>query len=185
MKKITLYVCRELLIKTNNSKLILGIIFLLFCSIFLFLKHGIDTITVVGLMIFIITGIFIIVWQKRRDNKILNNKFYIAEDVFINIKRRKFYNKGYGRTESCTLKFSRNGTYDVNIFEKSEPENPSCDYSAVYFSKPGDKFYLLIMQDKDKNVILKCFNAKYYEIFEDDFELIDGKYYPKHIEDKR
>ena len=41
------------------------------------------------------------------------------------------------------------------------------------------------MQDKDKNVILKCFNAKYYEIFEDDFELIDGKYYPKHIEDKR
>ena len=28
-------------------------------------------------------------------------------------------------------------------------------------------------------LILKCFNAKYYKIFEDDFEYKDGKYFPK------
>ena len=84
-----------------------------------------------------------------------------------------------GRFESCTLKFSRNGTYDVNIFEKSEPEKPSCDYSAVNFSKPGDKFYLMISKRGENKCIVKAFNSKYFKLVEEDFEYVDGKYYPK------
>ncbi len=179
MEKITLFVCRELLIKSNNFKLVYANIFLFFGQIYLFLKYGVDIMTIVGTIAFVIVSIFIFVWQKRRDNKLKNNQFYVVEDVFINIKRRKVWTKYYGRYENCTLKFSRNGTYDVNIYEKREPVKPSCDYSAVNFSKPGDKFYLLMIPGKEKNIILKCFNARYYEMFEADFEYKDGKYYPK------
>lgn len=142
-------------------------------------KYGINAVSIVGTVMFIVISIFIFVWQKRRDNKLKNNQFYIAEDVFINLKRRKVWTKYTGKYENCTLKFSRNGTYDVNIYEKREPKTSSCDYSAVNFSKPGDKCYLLMIPGKNKNIILKCFNAKYYEMFEPDFDYIDGKYYPK------
>jgi len=179
MEKITLFVCRELLIKSNNFKLVYANIFLFFGWICLTIKYGINAVSIVGTVMFIVISIFIFVWQKRRDNKLKNNQFYIAEDVFINLKRRKVWTKYTGKYENCTLKFSRNGTYDVNIYEKREPKTPSCDYSAVNFSKPGDKCYLLMIPGKNKNIILKCFNAKYYEMFEPDFDYIDGKYYPK------
>lgn len=181
MEKITVYLCSNLLIRVNNFKLIFANILLIFCSIYLFLESGVNTATIVGAIVFIIFGVFIFVWQKKRDTKLKNYQFYIAEDVFINIKRRKIWSKYLGRSENCTLKFSRNGTYDVNIFEKREPVKPSCDYSAVNFSKPGDKFYLLMIPGKKKNIILKCFNAKFYEIFEEDFDYLDGKYYPKKL----
>lgn len=118
---------------------------------------------------------------KKRIDKVKTNNFYIAEDVFINVNRKKIWNRFMGKGEMCSIKFSRNGKYDVYIFEKKEPDVPSCDYSAVNYSKAGDKFYLLMLPDKQKNVILKCFNARYYEIVEDDFDYADGKYYPKKI----
>ncbi len=181
MEKISLYVCRNLLIKANNFKLVYANIFLFSGWIYLTGKYGINTVSIVGTVVFIVISIFIFVWQKRRDNKLKNNQFYIVEDVFINITRRKVWTK-YTRTyENCTIKFSRNGTYDVNIYERRESKRPSCDYSAVNFSQAGDKFYLLMIPGKEKDIILKCFNAKYYKILEEDFDYIDGKYYPKKV----
>lgn len=71
---------------------------------------------------------------------------------------------------------------------KKEPEETDADYSAVFFSEPGDKFYLLmsknpksLSENSKKDMIIKAFNAKYYKLVEEDFEYKDGKYYPQKI----
>lgn len=177
MKKITAYICKELLISTNNSKLIIASILAIVGAGSL-LQDDVNAVSIVGFIVIVFMIVFVWVWQKWRDNRLKNNQFYIAEDTFLSVKRRKAW-LYFKRYENCTLKFTRNGTYSVNIFEKMEPEKASCDYSAANFSKHGDKFYVLVMQGKRKNKILKCFNARYYEIFEEDFDYKDGKYYPR------
>ncbi len=170
--------------KTNNSKFVFCSIVLAIFLPFLFWKQGVNAFSIIESIVLVATIVFAFVWQKNKDAKLLNHQFYIAEDVFINVQRTNTFAKApfvfaYRTYENCTLEFSQNGTYTVSIYEKSEPANPSCDYSAVNFSQPGDKFYLLILQEENKDTILKCFNAKYYEVFAEDFAYKDGKYYPK------
>ncbi len=179
MDTISLHTCRELLIKTNNSKFILLLIVSILGCFCILLESKINAFSIIAVALIISLCVLCTILHKKRQNKLKNNKFHIAEDVFINVERVKFFKKPQGKFEICTFKFSKNGTYEVNLYEKREPEKPSCDYSAVHFSKPGDKVYLLILEEDKKNVILKCFNAKYYKIFEDDFEYKDGKYFPK------
>lgn len=178
MEKITQYVCKELLISTNNSKLIVASILAVVGAGSLLLEDGVNVVSIIGFTVIVLMVVCLCVWQKWRDNKLKNNQFYIAEDIFLSVKRRKAW-LYFKRYENCTLKFTRNGTYSVNIFEKMEPEKASCDYGAANFSKHGDKFYVLVMQGKKKNKILKCFNARFYEIFKEDFDYKDGKYYPR------
>ena len=124
---------------------------------------------------------------RKRFNLIpKNNDLYIAEDVFINSneinavtnKLRAFTRHNVMQFE-YQIKFSRNGIHNVIFFTKVEPEYIDADYSAVFFSKPGDKFYLLMSSNAKNQNIVKAFNAKYYKLAEEDFDYVDGKYYPK------
>ncbi len=128
-----------------------------------------------------------------------NSEFYLVEDVFINVQEKNaFANKlaafnhggliGYRRLREYDfeIKFLRNGIHNVMIMSKKEPKEIDADYSAVFFSQPGDKFYLLMSKNpkltsgnSKKDMIIKAFNAKYYKLVEEDFDYKDGKYYPK------
>ena len=139
-------------------------------------------------------GIFTLILYyllRKKFNYITNdNAYYIVEDVFINAKEKiAFTNKlvafqhggliGYRRLRKYDfeIKFSRNGMHQIILFSKDEPEEIDSNYSAVFFSNPGDKFYLVISKKDGK--ISKCYNQKYYSICKEDFDYIDGKYYPK------
>lgn len=120
--------------------------------------------------------------RKKLDITANNGEFYIVEDVFINVHEINVFTNRFNRYTNhydYQIKFSRNGIHNIKLFSKKEPEEIEEDYSAVFFSKPGDKFYLMIKPGEKEDIILKCYNAKYYSIYEDDFDYIDGKYYPK------
>ena len=113
-----------------------------------------------------------------------DKEFYIIEDVFLSAQE---INVSVNRISAVRcrirydykIKFSRNGTHRVMFFSKKEPTEIDADYSAAFFSKPGDKFYLLMAKNNKEELIIKAFNAKYYKLAEEGFDYIDGKYYPK------
>ena len=138
-------------------------------------------------------GIFtlILYYLLRRKFNNATNVYYIVEDVFINVQEKNaFANKSFAfnyggfigyrrlRKYDFEIKFSRNGMHQIILFSKKEPQETGANYSAVFFSKPGDKFYLLMSSNTNNKNILKAFNEKYYKLAEEDFDYIDGKYYP-------
>lgn len=178
MVDINLSFCKNILVMQNNRKTKYLLFILILASIGILIRDGISTLDLVMGSLVLAATAFVIFWQSRQNKLLKNNKFYIVEDVFINVKRKKSFNKYTRREQYCTIKFSRNGEYNIVVSKNTERFNIDSDYGAVNFSKPGDKFYLLML-DNGKNKIFKCFNANQYKICEDEFELVDSKYYPK------
>lgn len=123
---------------------------------------------------------------RKRLKSIQKHNYYIVEDVFINVQEKyalanRIRRIRRGGQYYYEIDFCHNGVHCITLFDKKEPEELDADYSAVHFSKSGDKFYLLVLQGEKESAVLKCFNARYYELFEDDFDYIDGKYYPKNL----
>lgn len=135
---------------------------------------------IMALSLFSIFVVYCLVSRKNKKNFNFSN-LYIVEDVFINIKKKT---TPYRYPDSIrmhfirehTIKFSKNGEYKLQSHEKSEPDDTDTDYITVTYSKPGDKFYLAILENKGKRKIIDCFNQKYFKISDTDFEFIDGKY---------
>ena len=111
----------------------------------------------------------------RRKFNNATNVYYIVEDVFINVQEKNaFANKSFAfnyggligykrlRKYDFEIKFSRNGMHQIILFSKKEPQETDANYSAVFFSQPGDKFYLLMSKNNKEELIIKAFNAKYY-----------------------
>ena len=131
---------------------------------------------------FALLDIYILYDRIKRPPEI--KEFYIIEDVFLNAQESNVLQNrinafSYGMRYNYKIKFSQNGTHEAMFFSKKEPKEIDADYSAVFFSQPGDKFYLLMSSVQNKQSIIKVFNAKYYELDENDFDYKDGKYYPK------
>ena len=186
MYDITLNMVSDMLLKNNKGKKIFATLFLIFASAYTWIKCEYIVMNIVFTVILLLLAVFLFIWQGKRDEKLKNNDFYLVEDVFINVHTTTAVVRGvsgfrWHKYKNCEIKFSKNGKYSTNIFETEEGKEQSSDYSAVYFSNPGDKFYLLMIKGKEKDIILKCFNAKYYKISEFDFNLVDGKYIPKKV----
>lgn len=138
--------------------------------------------SVFSLAIIIFLSIYIPHYYKNLNI----SDIYIAEDVFIHVHTKKIwtpakYNQFREVTNFHTVKFSKNGEFNIQtyskLFEKSTLEaEQDPDYITVTLSKPGDKFYLTVSELNGKKTIHKAFNAKYFKIDTDDFELINGKY---------
>ena len=126
---------------------------------------------------------------RKRFNAVTENKdFYIVEDTLINVSeinvatnRLRRFTRFHYRQYDYEIEFSCNGKHNVLFFSKEEPKDIDADYSAVFFSQPGDKFYLLMSKDKEEKFIVKAFNAKCYKLVENDFDYIDGRYYPRKL----
>ena len=187
MEKIT----KEMCINPKNNKWKWPFVYIIMLAVLGTIRIYVDTNSVWWLIFGIATfgALIIIVFLslRKRFNVITkNNDLYIAEDVFINSneinavtnKLRAFTRHNIMQFE-YQIKFSRNGIHNVMFFTKVEPEYIDADYSAVFFSNPGDKFYLLMAKNNKEELIIKAFNAKYYKLAEEGFDYIDGKYYPK------
>ncbi len=134
------------------------------------------------LLIVIIPFILLDVYKNEAAFK--NSTKFIVEDVFINAYVKKCLGtKGRYRPyirRDYTVKFSRNGEYKIEDYrEKIIPDEPNTDDLIIFSSKPGDKFYLIILENNNQKIIYNAFNSNYYTIEKDDFTLIDGKYFLK------
>ena len=191
MEKITKDMCIS---ETNNdwrSKFRLGIAIVILGAFTI----DVESNGIWWLMAYVIfLGIFtlILYYLMRRKFNNATNVYYIVEDVFINVQEKNaFVNKSFAfnyggligyrrlRKYDFEIKFSRNGMHQIILFSKKEPQETDANYSAVFFSQPGDKFYLLMSSNAKNQNIVKVFNAKYYTLVQEDFDYIDGKYYVK------
>ncbi len=126
------------------------------------------------LVIFIIIGCII---SHKAEKKFSFSYLYIVEDVFINISVKKLWNpKHFHYDRFYTVKFSKNGIYKFQSYGKLVPDETDTDYVTATYAKPGDKYYIAILENKGKRRIIDCFNKNFFTISSDDFELVDGKY---------
>ena len=187
MKKIT----KEMCINPKNNKWKWPFKYIIFLSalqsIAIYVNFDSVWLTVFSILVFstlIVIAFFVL---RKRFNTVTKNKdLYVVEDVFINAyeingvtnKLRRF--SRYNHTQyDYQIKFSHKGIHNIYFFSKEEPKDIDADYSAAFFSNPGDKFYLLMSKSNKEELIIKAFNAKFYKLAEEDFDYIDGKYYPK------
>ena len=186
MEKIT----KEMCINQTNDKWKSMFIYIIIIEILGTLRIWLKSDSIWWLVFCVVTfGALTVIayyaFRKKFHIVIKNNDFYIVEDVFINVHEinaiSNRFNRRYTPKYDYEIKFSLNGIHQILILTKKEPKKLDSDYSAVFFSNPGDKFYLLMSKGKEEERIIKAFNSKYYKLVEDDFDYIDGKYYPKKI----
>ncbi len=183
MEKIT----KEMCINQKNGKWMSMFIYIIIIEILGTLRICLKSDSIWWLVFCIITfgTMTVIVYHllRKRFHAVAKNKdLYLVEDVFINVHEINAFSNRFNRYThhyDYEIKFSRNGIHNVMILSKKEPEEIDTDYSAVFFSNPGDKFYLLMSKSNKEELIIKAFNAKYYKLAKEDFDYIDGKYYPK------
>lgn len=179
MEKITLQSCIKDLTYEGWDKIVSAIVLTIVVSGYILVRYEVDAVTVIGLLALYVFVVVMCLWQRRKDRKIKVENIYLVEDVFLRVDVKRSWSRYNGREEWCTIHFAHHGTFEIVMPKMKEPENPSCDYSAVHFSKPGDVFYLLILRDGEEERILKCFHKRYYELSTDDFTLADDEYRPK------
>lgn len=132
------------------------------------------------IFIFIILVVCILEMILKRKTQHLPSPYYIVEDVFIHVFEKEYISLKHANRLLYTLKFSKSGEYTYWASKRwKNQEKDDENYSAIFFSNPGDKFYLVIAKRDGK--ICRCYNKKYFSLYEDDFDYIDGKYYPKKI----
>ncbi len=185
MEKITKDICMNQTLTKQEFRLvyIISIIVQILASWFIWWC----TDSIVGLLCCIAAFGFLDIYllYDRIKRPPEDKEFYLIEDVFLNVREINVLINTIRTVDHairhCTyiINFSRNGTYKVGFIGKKEPKEIEADYSAAFFSNPGDKFYLLMSKSKEEERIIKAFNAKYYKLAEDDFDYIEGKYYPK------
>ena len=125
----------------------------------------------------VIFCIILCIYSHIAEKKFDPSSLYLVEDVFINISLKKIVDTRHLRYDRFyTVKFSKNGFYRFYSYGKLEPDDTNTNYITATYSKPGDKFYLAILENKGKRKIIDCFNQKYFKISDTDFEFIDGKY---------
>ena len=131
----------------------------------------------------IVTSIFTIfacvgsVFLYKAEKKFDFSNLYVVEDVFINISLKKIVDTRHLRYDRFyTVKFSKNGFYRFYSYGKLKPDDTNTNYITATYSKPGDKYFLAILENKGKRRILGCYNQKYFKLRDSDFEFIDGKY---------
>lgn len=131
---------------------------------------------IIMILISVIMIFLFILCQRLLVKRIQNNDFFIVEDRLVKIKSYDpkviKLNMGPANTFS-SLNFQCNGSYKISGTKKEAYSK--ADYLSTASSEVNDKFYLVLYKGK----IIKCFNARYYVIDENEFEFDGGKYLPK------
>lgn len=167
--------------KSTKISLITAFIFLL---ILLWSMSDFLAIKIIFTIILIAAVPLIFFELQKNQKKFINSEMYIVEDVFINAYLKESLGaKGRYRPyirRDYRIKFSKYGEYKLPDYRKKKlPDEPDFIDLTIHSSKPGDKFYLIISEKDNCKNIYKFFNSNFYSINEEDFTLIDGKYYLK------
>lgn len=189
MKKITKEMCTVFIKDYNKSKPI----FLIFVSIFalvtlwLFTKNII--VVAISAALLLALSILAIYIANRKINNIDLSNFYLVEDVVVDFKKRLSSDKGGGSGHDYIYTFRDYGKYTIHksfhptieipLHKEKNIDHLSVEKLCVHSCEKGDIFYLLILKEKEHTKIIKCFPKYHFDIVQEDFDCIDGKYYCK------
>ena len=189
MKRITKEMCLVYIkdyYKSNPIALFLLSIFAV-VAVGFFTKNVIIAASVAALAF--VTELFVIKTTTIKIENVNFEDFYLVEDVIVDCQKKisTDANGGSGRTYIYT--FRDNGKYTIHksayptteilLHKEKHIDHLSVEKLCIEACEKGDMYYLLISKAKERTQIIKCFPKYNFDILQEDFDYIDGKYYCK------
>ena len=115
--------------------------------------------------------------------------FYLVEDVVVNCQKKigakasggsgHYYIYTFRDNGKYTIHKSAHPTIEIPLHKEKNISHLSVEKLCMESCEKGDMYYLLIAKKKELPKIIKCFPKYNFDIAQEDFDCIDGKYYCK------
>ena len=121
--------------------------------------------------------------------KIKNDDFYLVEDELSEFKKR-FSPSKYGGKYNYIYNFRDHGKYSfryspnaivLSFSKKDRTTRSDVKDLAVGSCDTGDRYFLLIYEQKGKRKIVTAFPKRNFEVSDEDFDLINERYYCRKV----
>ena len=189
MKKITREVCLHFIKNFYKAKLL----YLALVSVFAVLALWSLTKNTVIVICGAVFALLYLFWRIRelipKMKNIPTDKCYLVEDEVVHVRKRLRLNRNSMSSHHYIYTFGTYGkyTFSKNIYPtieiQSKKEEGFRDLQIEELSlqcrEKGDIFYLLVCEENGKIQIAQCFPKHYFDVVQEDFNLIGGKYYCK------
>ena len=189
MKKITKEMCEVFINDYYKSNLIVLFIVSIFALVALWFFTKNIVIVAIFAALALVAIIFIIYITNKKVNNVNLEDFYLVEDVVADFKKERTYGKARGSGHNYIYTFRDNGkhtihksahpTVEIPLHKEKDIDHLSVEKLCLESCEKGDLYYLLIAKKKELTRIIKCFPKYNFEISQEDFDYIDGKYYCK------
>ena len=187
MKKITKEMCDVFIKDYYKSYPIFLVVFSILALIALWFFTKNIVIVAILAALALIAIIFIIYITNKKINNVNLEDFYLVEDVVADFKKERTYGKASGSGHNYIYTFRDYGEYTIHKNSHPTTEIPlhkeknishvSVEKMCHESCEKGDIYYLLIVKKKEGAKIIKCFPKYSFDIAQEDFDCIDGKYY--------
>ena len=187
MKKITKEMCDVFIKDYYKSYPIFLVVFSILALIALWFFTKNIVIVAIFAALALVAIIFIIYITNKKVSNVNSEDFYLVEDVVVDFKKRHSYGKAGGSGHDYIYTFRDYGEYTIHKSTHPTTEIPlhkeknishvSVEKMCLESCEKGDIYYLLIVKKKEGAKIIKCFPKYSFDIAQEDFDCIDGKYY--------
>ena len=189
MKRITKEMCMVYIKDYYKSNLI----FLSILSVFAVIAVGFFTKNVIVAAIVAALAVLAILFIINAKTKKIQNlnweDFYLVEDVVVDCQKKISTKASGGSGHNYIYTFRDNGKYTIHksahptveipLHKEKDIDHLSVKKLCLESCEKGDMYYLLIAKKTKLPGIIKCFPKYNFEISQEDFDYIDGKYYCK------
>ena len=136
-----------------------------------------------------VTIFFIIKTTTKKIEDLNLEDFYLVEDVIVDCQKKISTKASGGSGHNYIYTFRDNGKYTIHksahptveipLHKEKHIDHLSVEKLCIESCEKGDMYYLLIAKKKEHAQIIKCFPKYNFDILQEDFDCIDGKYYCK------
>ncbi len=187
MKKITKEMCMVFIKDYYKSPpIFLIIVSVLVLVALLFFTENIVIVAILAVVAFA-TIIFVFCRTNKQIKNVNPEDFYLIEDVIVGFKKRRTYGKAGGSGHDYIYTFRDYGEYTIHKSAHPTKEIPlhkeknishlSVKKLCFESCEKGDIYYLLIEKKNERTKIIICFPKYNFDIAQEDFDCIEGKYY--------
>ena len=110
----------------------------------------------------------------------------MVEDVIVDCQKKISTKASGGSGYNYIYIFCNNGEYaihksahptvEISLHKEKHIDHLSVEKMCIESCEKGDIFYLLILKKEKRTKIIKCFPKYHFDIAQEDFDYIDGKY---------
>lgn len=183
MNKITKEMCIDLLSNYRSSKA-RAIASYVACFILLITKNIIIFLCAIAISLLLSRLI-----DRMSKKKINNDDFYLVEDELIEFKKR-FSSSKYGMKYNYIYNFRDHGKYSfryspnaivLSFSKKDRTTRSDVEDFAAESCNTGDRYFLLIYEQKGKRKIVTAFPKRNFNVSDEDFDLLNERYYCRKV----
>ena len=189
MKKITKEMCMIFITDHYKSSSIFIVIASICALVVLwFFTKNIVIVSILAAVV-LAAILFMIYKTSKKINNVNLEDFYLVEDVIVDSKKRISTKASGGSGHNYIYTFRDNGKYTIHksahptveipLHKEKDIDHLSVEKLCLESCEKGDMYYLLIAKKKELPIIIKCFPECNFEISQEDFDCLDGKYYCK------